>query len=127
MFQKGLSAFPMAYDLQYLPAMTPMATSSRATCYRKVAAAFLMILGVSLLCAPQSSAQSITTGDVTGTITDPSGAAVPKASVTLTNVNTNTAQTATTNAEGLYKFAFTAPGIYKIAVTAGGFQAAERS
>jgi hypothetical protein len=107
--------------------MIHTAISGRATRHRKVAAAFLTILGVSLLCAPQSSAQSITSGEVTGTITDPSGAAVPNASVTLTNVNTNGAQQTTTNAEGSYKFAFTAPGVYKVAVTSGGFQAAERS
>jgi hypothetical protein len=107
--------------------MIHTAISSSATRYRKVAAAFLTILGVSLLCAPQSSAQSITAGEVTGTVTDPSGAAVPNASVTLTNVNTNSAQQATTNAEGSYKFAFTVPGVYKINVTSGGFQAAERS
>src|SRR5580658_4319162 len=107
--------------------MIHTAISSSATRYRKVAAAFLTILGVSLLCAPRSSAQSITAGEVTGTVSDPSGAAVPNASVTLTNINTNGAQMATTNAEGGYKFAFTVPGTYKIAVTAGGFQGAERS
>jgi hypothetical protein len=117
----------MEHDLQYVPPMIHTAISSRATRYRKVVAASLVILGVSLLCAPRSFAQSITAGEVTGTVTDPSGAAVPNASVTLTNVNTNAAQMATTNAEGSYKFAFTVPGIYRVAVTASGFQGAERS
>ena len=59
---------------------------------------------------PASNGQSITSGDVTGTITDPSSAAVPNASITLTSLNTNAQQKATTNAEGSYRFAFVSPG-----------------
>src|ERR1700733_170647 len=61
-------------------------------------------------------AQSITSGDVTGTVTDPTGAAIPGATVTLTNVNTNTSQQATTNNDGSYRFAFVPPGAYKVNV-----------
>jgi len=70
----------------------------------------------------QSFAQSITAGDVTGTISDPTGAAIPGATVTLTNVNTNASQSGTTNAEGSYRFAFVTPGVYRVAATATGFQ-----
>ena len=70
----------------------------------------------------QSFAQSITAGDVTGTISDPTGAAIPGATVTLTNVNTNATQSGTTNAEGSYRFAFVTPGVYRVAATATGFQ-----
>jgi hypothetical protein len=71
-------------------------------------------------------AQSITSGDVTGIVTDPTGGVVPNAAVTLTSVNTNAVQKSTTNAEGNYRFAFITPGPYKIAVTAPGFQNQER-
>jgi hypothetical protein len=71
-------------------------------------------------------AQSITSGDVTGIVTDPSGAVVPNAAVTLTNVNTNAVQKSSTNAQGNYRFAFVTPGAYKIAVAATGFQNQER-
>jgi hypothetical protein len=71
---------------------------------------------------PEAIAQSITSGDVTGTITDPSGAGVPNAAVTLTNMNTNVSQNGTTNQAGNYRFAFVVPGTYSIAVTASGFQ-----
>src|SRR5580698_7278365 len=86
-----------------------------------------LLLGLSffLFCAPESRGQSITAGDVTGTVTDPSGAAVPNAAVTLTSVDTNTSRTAATNAEGSYRFAFVPPGLWKIAVNASGFQAQE--
>src|SRR5215469_6086200 len=57
----------------------------------------------------EARAQSITSGDVTGTITDPSGAGVPNAAVTLTNTNTNTTQNTTTNPQGTYPFALPQP------------------
>jgi len=74
----------------------------------------------------QSHAQSIISGDVTGTVTDPTGAVVPGATVTLTNVGTNTPQQVTTNNDGSYRFAFVPPGTYKVSVAAGGFQIQER-
>ena len=79
----------------------------------------LLTLGI------RSQAQSIISGDVTGTITDPSGAAIPDASVTLTNINTNATQSTTTNAQGSYRFAFVPPGAYKVDVSATGFQRQE--
>ncbi len=81
---------------------------------------------VSLFSAPECRGQSITAGVVTGTVSDPSGAAVPNAAVTLTNVETDTSQKVTTNEEGNYRFAFVPPGTYRIAVAANGFQAQER-
>ena len=82
---------------------------------------------ISLFCllttlAFHSRAQSIISGDVTGTVTDPSGGTVPGAAVTLTNVNTNTSQKATTNNDGSYRFSFLPPGNYRVNVTASGFQ-----
>jgi hypothetical protein len=60
-------------------------------------------------------------GLVTGTITDPSGAVVPNATVTLTNVGTQVSQTTTTNANGIYRFSLVPPGSYSLTVTATGF------
>jgi hypothetical protein len=70
----------------------------------------------------KATAQSITSGDITGTITDPSGARVPNAAVTLTNMNTNASQTATTSQDGSYRFAFLPQGRYSVSVKATGFQ-----
>jgi len=74
----------------------------------------------------QSFAQSITSGDVTGNVTDPSGAAVPGATVTLTNAATNSLQKSTTNGSGEYRFAFIPPGTYKVDASATGFQTQNR-
>ena len=70
----------------------------------------------------KATAQSITSGDITGTITDPSGARVPNATVTLTNMNTNASHTATTTQDGTYRFAFLPQGRYRVSVRATGFQ-----
>jgi Carboxypeptidase regulatory-like domain len=67
-------------------------------------------------------AQTLTSGDVAGTILDPSGAAVANATVTLTDRDTGAAKKATTSATGAYRFSLLNPGNYTVAVTAPGFQ-----
>ncbi len=86
-----------------------------------------VLLGLGILHPPPCAAQSITAGLVTGTVTDPSGAAVPGAAVTLSDSDTGTSQKADTNAEGSYRFAFVPPGSYSISVDAKGFQRQERT
>jgi hypothetical protein len=83
-------------------------------------------LGLLVCASIQVSAQSIISGDVTGIVTDPSGSAVPNASITLTNVNTNAENKTLTGPQGSYRFAFVTPGTYKIDVGATGFKARQR-
>lgn len=90
--------------------------------FKRIFSAGLLLFALVFLAALHASAQSITSGDVTGTVTDPSGAALPNAAVTLTNTATGTAQQATTDSHGGFRFAFIAPGTYTIQVTASGFQ-----
>jgi hypothetical protein len=78
-------------------------------------------LWLSMAAAP---AQSITTGKVIGTVTDSSGAMVPKAQVQLVNTDTNAASTATTDDSGGYVFTNLQPGPYKVTVTMSGFRTA---
>lgn len=70
---------------------------------------------------------TITWGQATtslrGTVTDPAGAAVPNASVTLTNTATNVPRSTTSNATGAYTFASVLPGTYALKVQANGFEA----
>ncbi len=89
----------------------------------------LLIAGLCLIVgfSVQTQGQSIISGDITGTVTDPSGATIPDATVTLMNVSTNASQKTTTNAEGSYRFAFVPPGTYQINVSASGFQSQARS
>jgi hypothetical protein len=74
------------------------------------------------VCASMLTAQSITTGAVTGIVTDPTGAGIPNATVTMTELATDASHTAQTGAHGDYRFAFVAPGTYKVEVTESGFQ-----
>jgi hypothetical protein len=70
-------------------------------------------------------AQTASTGALTGTITDQSGAVVPNATVTLTNVDTGQARSTTTMTDGTYKFTLLAPGNYRLRIEANGFKPVE--
>src|SRR5262245_57725236 len=80
----------------------------------------LPVVAVILAFAATAAAQD---GAVTGRVLDPSGAAVPGASVVLTNVATSVADQTVTNADGLFSFPAARPGIYGLAVTLDGFAA----
>ena len=55
--------------------------------------------------------QTASTGALTGTVTDPTGAVVPKATITLRNNGTGQAFTAVTDPEGLYRFSLLPPAL----------------
>src|SRR5437764_5573688 len=62
------------------------------------------------------------TGSVTGVVTDPQGGTVAGADVTLTDVATKSARTATTNDAGRYHFASVAAGNYDLTISKSGFK-----
>ena len=51
------------------------------------------------------------TGTITGTVTDPSGAAIPNVKVTVVHIDTNFESRAVTNSEGLYRVQSLQPGL----------------
>jgi hypothetical protein len=59
---------------------------------------------------------------LSGTIIDPSRAAIPNATVTLVNSATQQTENTTTNSTGFYRFVELSPGSYSIAVAAAGFK-----
>src|SRR5258708_22937513 len=61
-------------------------------------------------------------GTVTGVVTDPMGAVIPNAKVTVRNLDTGLRHETNTNATGVYSFPNLPPGNYKINVQAAGFQ-----
>ena len=63
-----------------------------------------------------------TTGQISGTVTDPNGAVVQGANVVATNADTNFSRSATTGDNGVYAFQLLPPGRYRVSVTASGFQ-----
>ena len=66
--------------------------------------------------------QAVNTGTVVGTVTDQSGAVVPEARITLTDMSTHSARATVTNATGQYVFNDVPPGAYDIVVTKSGFE-----
>ena len=79
------------------------------------------LVAVALLCTFQSSAQTAT-GSIVGTVTDQAGAVVPKATVTLTNIDTNQVRTTVTDAGGYFALTLLPPANYKLGVEASGFR-----
>jgi outer membrane receptor protein involved in Fe transport len=86
---------------------------------------FAALLGLVVAAMPAFT-QSITSGDVAGVVSDPSGAVVPNAKVTAKNDATAASQTTSTNGEGFYRFAFLQPGGYTLTVEATNFQTTTR-
>ena len=74
-----------------------------------------------------SLAQSLTTGGVSGNITDATAAAIPNATVTLTDLDNGSVQTASSNGSGEFRFSLLKPGRYKLSTTVAGFEKVERS
>ena len=65
-----------------------------------------------------------TFGEVTGRVTDPSGAVIPGASITLTNVNTSGVRNVVTTEPGTYTFPSIPPGVYRLRTELPGFKTA---
>lgn len=72
-----------------------------------------------LLCGSPAWGQATTS--LRGTVSDPSGAAIPNATVQLVNTDTGFSRTATTDAQGDYVFNAVLPGNYTLTVEASGF------
>lgn len=93
--------------------------------HRKLASifsAFILSLLVSVLAFGQAE-----TGQVTGTVTDPSGAVVTNAKVTLTNNGTGQTRTAQTSSNGIYTFTNLEPGNYTVTAEGSGFAPFKRT
>src|SRR6266404_4595201 len=80
------------------------------------------VLILCLVAAVPSVIAQITSGTITGLVTDDSGSAVAGASVTVTSTQTAATRTATTSAEGTFSFQELSPGLYNISVMKQGFK-----
>jgi len=79
----------------------------------------VILLGIIL---PISTMAQVSTGKITGSITDSSGAVVQGAQLTITNIATNVARTLVSDSAGIYSAPNLAPGDYKVQTTMKGFQ-----
>jgi hypothetical protein len=80
----------------------------------------LALLALCILYALPLCAQ-VDQGTITGTVTDPSGAVIPNAQVTLTSTDTGLVLTSTTNQNGVYVFSPIKIGAYSVSASAPGF------
>jgi hypothetical protein len=82
--------------------------------------AVLLLLSIGLFIGVH--AQSSTTGNITGTVRDPQGAAVPKAEITLVEDKTGASRTVTANEDGFYNVPSLPAGIYTVTTAPTGFK-----
>ena len=101
---------------------------SRFDCLRRGALRFFgaILVAFSLCFFSLSFGQtSVSTGSIAGTVTDPTGAVLEGAQVTITNLGTNQVLTSSTSPAGLYNSGPIVPGNYRVRVEAKGFRSAE--
>ena len=80
--------------------------------------ALAVLLGLAV-CAP---AQTNTSGEISGLVTDASGAILTRAAVTVLNKDNGTQRSTSTNSDGYYRVPLLPPGAYTVTVTAASFQ-----
>jgi hypothetical protein len=97
----------------------------KKTLQRRVFLAVALSIGVTAsqtLLTPLVFAQNNVSGDVTGSVTDTTGALIPGAKVTLKSVDTGATQSILTNNSGIYRASLLKPGSYTVVVTRDGFE-----
>jgi len=88
---------------------------------------YVLALLVALCLAIPAASQNLVSGDITGIVSDPSGAVLPNVQVTLKNNQNGQTQTTNTNAQGVYRFSLLTPGNYTISAAPQGFQTTQRN
>jgi Carboxypeptidase regulatory-like domain len=92
---------------------------------RRCFSAFLSLLAICF--ANEFSAQTTTSGAVTGVITDQSGAVVPNADVEIRDVNKGTTESTKSDRDGVYRFYFLSPSQYTLTVEHDRFRKGSRN
>jgi len=88
----------------------------------RYAATACLFAALMMLLAPAGFSQTMTTGDIVGTVTDASGAVVPGAKVTARYADTNENHSVVTNSSGQYRFSLMQPGDYTVSCDATGLK-----
>ena len=91
--------------------------ASKRLSTRRLAVLALFLIGGAGWMAAQTGGE----GALEGTVTDPTGAVVPNATVSATNQASNVSTTRSSSSAGLYEITPLIPGVYTVTVTAPGF------
>jgi Carboxypeptidase regulatory-like domain/TonB dependent receptor len=88
--------------------------------------AAIAVVAILFLLLPASSLGQAVYGSIIGTVTDPQGAAIPGATVTVTDIRKGTSDTTSTNDSGNYSVTHLIPDTYSVKIEAKGFKTAEQ-
>ena len=101
------------------------AKRGRAICatssFPQVSRVLPIVVSVILCASGFCLAQNTNSSEIRGTVSDPSGAAIPGATVTILNVDTGVSKELTTNQDGIYDAVSILPGNYRITFSSKGF------
>src|ERR1022692_3985183 len=104
----------------------PQISKEKVNMTRRWIFTFVLSMALAALCTPVF-AQSLISGDIAGTVSDPSGAVMPNVSVTVKSTDTGSVQTSTTNGSGAFRFSLLKPGHYTVTASQTGFEKVERA
>src|ERR1700747_1695194 len=96
--------------------LTNLTVSPAAVRFSACVAAVLVLLSAGLM-----AQTTVSTGSIVGTVTDPSGALLSSADVSITNAATGQTIETTSNSAGAYSSGPLSPGTYKVQVSQKGF------
>ena len=82
----------------------------------------VLVFAFWVFCPGQAHAQTVSTGAIAGTVTDPSGSAIPSVKITATEKATASKRAVQTDSSGSYRFSLLPPGGYELRFEATGFK-----
>jgi hypothetical protein len=105
--------------------VTTLRVAARHRLENSFAAAATLV--IALVLCPVGLSQTAATGALTGTVTDPGGARIADADVSVTNEATGEVRAATTGADGTFRVPLLPPGNYSLEAKRSGFKLAKRT
>src|SRR5580658_2930120 len=105
-----------------IPLFAGQCEANRGDACRSLRLLSSLLTVVWLLVVSVSMASAQSGGELSGTVTDPSGAVIPNANITATSVETGKQHATVSNGSGVYDFPSLDVGEYNLAVGAAGFE-----
>src|SRR3982751_3398156 len=98
-----------------------MKSLRQCTTSRGVSGALALLLALLLL--PSAAFAQVETGQISGTVTDPQGAVISGATVTVTSTDNGSMRTTKTSGDGYFNVTNLQPGNYEVKIEGAGFGA----
>src|SRR5215469_1132415 len=93
----------------------------------KIPRRICVLLGLVLLALSPAAFAQLSTATMFGTVTDPTGAVIPKATVSIAQTDTGFVRKVVTGDDGAYRADFLPIGPYRVTIEASGFKKLDRS